>query len=226
MAQAIPAELAKSTAMKLILSQGWNWTGPNGGQVQVEECPFCHKKDYKMYIAVCDPEESTRDGLFMCHHGSCQKTGNLRTLQEQLGLRIAGVDSRKEWAGTKGEQEALPDVEMCCANLYSDSEAMDYLLNVRGFSQEIIERQKLGLVSQRFFREAGNVKALVIPYLVNGNVVFAKYRTLPPSPKDFTSSTGWDAPLYNGELLNEELRDVVFVEGETNTISLLNLLQT
>lgn len=222
MVQAIPAELSKSAAMKLILSQGWNWIGPNGGQVQVEECPFCHKKDYKMYIAVSDPEESTRDGLFMCHHGSCQKTGNLRTLQEALGLRIANVDSRKEWAGSKGEQEQLPNADMCHANLLADAEVMDYLLNVRGFSKEIIEQQKLGLVEQRFFREAGTVKALVIPYLVNGNVVFAKYRTVPPAPKDFTSSTGWDAPLYNGEVLNEDIRDVVFVEGETNTISLLN----
>jgi hypothetical protein len=222
MSQAIPVELAKSAAMKLVISQGWTWQGPNGGQINVETCPFCRKADFKFYIAVCDPEESTRDGLFMCHHGSCQKTGNLRTLQEQLGLRVVGVDSRKEWSGTKGEQEQLPDAEMCHANLLSDADAMDYLLHVRGFSREIIERQKLGLVPQRFFREAGNVKALVIPYLVNGNVVFAKYRTLPPSPKDFTSSTGWDAPLYNGEVLNEDIHNVVFVEGETNTISLLN----
>jgi KaiC/GvpD/RAD55 family RecA-like ATPase len=222
MNKAVPAELSKSAAMAFVISQGWNWEGPNGGQIQVETCPFCKKGESKFYIAVCDPEESTRDGLFFCHHGSCQKTGNLRTLQEGLGLRIAGVDSRKEWAGSKGEQETLPDVDMCHANLLSDSEAMDYLLHVRGFSREIIEKQKLGLVPQRFFREAGTVKALVIPYLVNGNVVFAKYRTLPPSPKDFTSSTGWDAPLYNGEVLNEDIHDVVFVEGETNTISLLN----
>jgi hypothetical protein len=209
--------------MAFVISQGWNWEGPNGGQIQIEVCPFCKKGEFKFYIAVCDPEESTRDGLYFCHHGSCQKTGNLRTLQEALGVRIAGVDSRKEWAGTKGEQEQLPNVDMCHAALLGDADAMDYLLNVRGFSQEIIERQKLGLVPQRFFREAGTVKALVIPYLVNGNVVFAKYRTLPPAPKDFTSSTGWDAPLYNGEVLNEaDIRDVVFVEGETNTISLLN----
>jgi hypothetical protein len=135
---------------------------------------------------------------------------------------VAGVDSRKEWAGTKGEQEQLPNAELCHAALLGDADAMDYLLHVRGFSREVIEKQKLGLVAQRFFREAGTVKALVIPYLVNGNVVFAKYRTLPPSPKDFTSSTGWDAPLYNGEVMNEPLNDLVFVEGETNTISLLN----
>lgn len=222
MSKAIPAELAKSAALQLIVSQGWDWEGPTGGQVAVEKCPFCHKGDHKFFVAVCDPEESTRDGLFFCHHGSCQQTGNLRTLQETLGLRVAGVDSRKEWAGTKGEQEQLPNADMCHATLLGDAEAMDYLLNVRGFSKEIVERQKLGLVPKRFFREAGDVKALVIPYLVNGNVVFAKYRTLPPSPKDFTSSTGWDAPLYNGEVLTSGIHDVVFVEGETNTISLMN----
>jgi KaiC/GvpD/RAD55 family RecA-like ATPase len=222
MSKAIPVELSKSAAMAFIISQGWNWEGPTGGQIAVEICPYCKKDGFKFFIAACDPEESTRDGLFFCHHGSCQKSGNLRDIQEVLGLRIPGVDSRKEWAGTKGEQEQLPNADMCHANLLSDAEAMDYLLHTRGFSKEIIEKQKLGIVAQRFFREAGTVKALVIPYLVNGNVVFAKYRTLPPSPKDFTCSTGWDAPLYNGEILNEPLNDVVFVEGETNTISLLN----
>ena len=188
----------------------------------VEKCPFCMKGDFKFYVAVSDPEESTRDGLFFCHHGSCQKTGNLRALQEVTGRRVVGVDSRKEWSGESGDQEALPDADVCHATLLGDADAMDYLLNVRGFTPEIIAQQKLGLIPKRFFREAGTVKALVIPYLVNGNVVFAKYRTLPPSPKDFTSTTGWDAPLYNGEILNEPLTDIVFVEGETNTISLMN----
>jgi KaiC/GvpD/RAD55 family RecA-like ATPase len=222
MSKAIPVELSKSAAMAFVISQGWNWQGPTGGQIQIEVCPICKKGDFKFYIATCDPSESTRDGLWFCHHGSCQATGNLRDIKVALGLRIEGVDSRKEWAGTKGEQEQLPDADMCHATLLGDAEAMDYLLNVRGFSKEIIEKQKLGLVAQRFFHQAGTVKGLVIPYLVNGNVVYAKYRTLPPSPKDFTSSTGWDAPLYNGEILNEPLNDVVFVEGETNTISLLD----
>jgi len=224
MSKAIPLELSKSAAMAFIISQGWNHGDLTGGQIPVEICPFCKKGEFKFYVACCDPEESTRDGLFFCHHGSCQKTGNLRTLQEHLGVRIAGVDSRREWAGhgSKDEPEKLPDADMCHGNLLSDADAMDYLLNVRGFSKEIIEKQKLGLVAQRFFREAGNVKALVTPYLVNGNVVYAKFRTLPPSPKDFTSTTGWDAPLYNGEVLNEDIHDVVFVEGEFNTITLLS----
>jgi KaiC/GvpD/RAD55 family RecA-like ATPase len=225
MTQPLPFEYSKSPAFKLVISQGWNWDGPNGGQLELDVCPFC-KKSKKFYIGVATNSEveagNSRDGLYCCFHGSCGKTGNLRNLQEALGLRIPGVDSRKEWANTKGDQEELPDVDSCHAMLLSDPEVMDYLINVRGFSKEIIEKQKLGLVPERFFREAGTVKALVIPYLVNGNIVYAKFRTVPPSPKDFTSSLGWDAPLYNGEILTDKLRDVVFVEGETNTISLMN----
>ena len=105
MSKAIPAGLEKSAAMALIISQGWSWQGPTGGQIQVEECPFCHHKEFKFYVAVSNPEESTRDGLYFCHAGACQTTGNLRTLQEHLGIRVAGVDSRKEWAGA-GKSDA------------------------------------------------------------------------------------------------------------------------
>lgn len=92
MTQAMPVGLERSPAMKLIITQGWNFNPPSGGQVAVENCVFCGKGDFKLYIAVSDPEEGTRDGLYFCH--KCQATGNLRSLQEKLGLRIAGVDSR------------------------------------------------------------------------------------------------------------------------------------
>jgi len=132
------------------------------------------------------------------------------------------VDSRKEWAGSGENPDTLPDVEACHAALLGEAEAMDYLLNVRGFSKEIIEKQKLGFKEKVWFREAGESKALVIPYLVGGNVVFAKFRTLPPKPKDFVTPSGWEAPLYNGEILQDGIQEVIFVEGETNTISLMN----
>ncbi len=223
MAQAIPEKLRTSQALKFIVEQGWNWQGDgSSGQIQVETCPYCHKGDFKFYVAVCDPKESTRDGLHFCHHGSCAKTGNLRTLQEHLGIRVAGVDSRREWAGQGDKPDTLPDVEMCHATLLGDADAMDYLLNVRGFTQEIIDRQKLGLKEKVWFREAGESKALVIPYLVGGNVVYAKFRTLPPKPKDFVSPSGWEAPLYNGEILVEGLNEVVFVEGEADALSMMS----
>src|SRR5580658_7340263 len=224
MSQAIPENLRASQALKFVTEQGWNWQGDgSSGQIQIENCPFCKKGNFKFCMAVSDPKLSTRDGLYNCFHGTCAKTGNLRTLQEHLGVRIAGVDSRREWAGTgEAKPDALPDVEACHAALIGDAEAMDYLLNVRGFTKEIIDRQKLGLKEKVWFREAGESKALVIPYLVGGNIVFAKYRTLPPKPKDFVTPSGWEAPLYNGEILVEGINEVLFVEGEADALSCLS----
>ena len=57
---------------------------------------------------------------------------------------------------------------------------------------------------------------------MNGNIVYAKYRTIPPDPKDFSSPSGWEAPLYNGEILQEGIKEIIFVEGEANTVGMLS----
>ena len=225
MTQPLPVGYNKSPAMRLVISQGWNFNPPSGGQIAVEKCAFCGKGDFKFYIAVSTDEEldagNTRDSLYFCH--KCQATGNLRSLQEKLGLRIAGVDSRSEWAGKKEKQDALPDVEMCHAALLSDADAMDYLLNVRGFTKEVIERKKLGLKDKVYFHKAGETKALVIPYLsVEGNITFAKLRTLPPAEKDFTCPSGYEAGLYNSPALSDDCKEIIFVEGEADCLALLS----
>jgi len=225
MTQALPLGYNKSPAMRLVISQGWNFNPPSGGQIAVERCPFCSKLDFKFYIAVSTDEEleagNTRDSLYFCH--KCQATGNLRSLQEKLGLRIAGVDSRSEWAGKKEKMDELPDVEMCHAALLSDADVLDYLTNVRGFTREIIDRQKLGLKEKVYFHKAGETKALVIPYLsVEGNITFAKYRTIPPAEKDFTCPHGYEAGLYNSPALHEECKEIIFVEGEADCLALLS----
>jgi replicative DNA helicase len=222
MSQAIPEELRNSAGMQYVVSKGWDWEGPSSGQVKIKECPICHKGDYKFFMSVCDPKDGTRDGLYMCFHGSCGATGNLIKLKEALGDRIQGVQSRSEWAGKKETPDELPNVELCHATLLSDADAMDYLVNVRGFTEEVIRSQKLGLKEKQWFKSAGDRRALVYPYLVNGNIVYAKYRTLPPDLKDFSSPSGWEAPLYNGEILQEGIKEVIFVEGEANTVSMLS----
>lgn len=216
-------ELVNSQTMQFLERQGWNYEGPDGGQVKVETCPFCKKGEFKFYISVMAPEEGNRDGLYLCYHGKCAETGNLRKLKEHVGERIPGVESRSEWAG-KGDkkQDALPDVELCHAALLGDAEVLDYLVSVRGFTLDVIKKQKLGVKEGIWFREAGTTKALVIPYLVNGNAVYVKYRTLPPAPKDFVTPSGWESPLYNGEILQEGLHEVVFVEGEADALSCLS----
>lgn len=222
--QAIPENLRTSKALQYVVSKGWNFQGDgSGGQVQIEECPFCKHGSYKFYLAVANPAESSRDGLFFCHAGNCQKTGNLRTLMESQGDRIPGVDSRKEWAGNgTSKPDSLPDVETCHRELLGDAEAMSYLLNERGFTKKVIEQQKLGLKAKVWFRETGESTALVIPYLVDGNIVYAKYRTLPPKPKDFISPAGWEAGLYNSDVLNEACKELIMVEGEADCLSLLS----
>ena len=220
----IPESMKNSRGLQLVISQGWNWKEATGGQIQVEKCPFCSKGDFKFYMACCDPKESSRDSLFFCHHGSCSKTGNYHTLSEHLGLRIPGVESRAEWAG-KGDSkpDSLPDVNACHAALLSDAEAMDYLLNVRKFTKEIIDRQKLGLKEKIWFRKSGETRALVIPYLsVEGNVTYAKYRTLPPADKDFITPSGWDAQLFNGQVLQDGCKEVLFLEGECDVLSCMS----
>jgi replicative DNA helicase len=224
MTNIIPESMRNSRGLKLVISQGWNWRESTGEQIQVENCPFCGKGDFKFYMACCDPKESSRDSLYFCHHGSCSKTGNYRTLSEHLGIRIAGVESRSEWAG-KGDSkpDSLPDVDACHAALLSDAEAMDYLLSVRKFTKEIIDRQKLGLKEKVWFRKSGETKALVIPYLsTEGNVTYAKYRTLPPAEKDFITPSGWDAQLFNGQVLQEGCKEVIFLEGECDVLSCMS----
>jgi len=223
MTQAMPASLEKSSALRYVIGKGWSWSGPNGGNIQIEKCPLCGGGGSKFYMKVADPAESTGDGLFQCFHGSCGKTGNLRSLQELLGDRVPGVESRAAWAGTTGKQDALPNVDECAAALLGNAEVMDYLLNVRGFSREIIEKQRLGLKEKVYFRKAGETRALVLPYLsAEGNVTFAKYRSTPPDEKDFTCPHGHEAGLYNASALNDECKEIIMVEGECDCISLLD----
>jgi replicative DNA helicase/5S rRNA maturation endonuclease (ribonuclease M5) len=224
----VPAGFEGSAAMQFIISRGWNWKTATPPNIELENCPYCSKGWGHFYMEVhgIDSEHSNRDGLYQCF--KCGKTGRLVNLKEFLGVSIPGVESKKDWAGDHIKREKLPDIDESHSALLSDTAAMDYLVNVRGFSTDIIKKCKLGIVPERYFREAGNVKALVYPYLVNNNMVFVHYRTLPDPknlgkiPKAFSSPMGWDAPLYNGEILREGLKEVIFVEGEANCIASLD----
>jgi hypothetical protein len=226
----IPAEYQNSGAFQFIQSRGWNWKTSTAPNIELETCPYCEKGNYgHFYMEIHGPadEQVKRDGLHQCHR--CGKGGSLYSLKEHLGVIVSGVQSRKDWAGGEKEIEPLPDADTCHRALLEDEAAMDYMVNGRGFSREIIERQKIGLVPKRFFRETGEVRAIVYPYLVNGNCVFVHYRSLPTMPlaenkipKAFNSPKGWDAPLYNGEILRDGLKEVFFVEGEANCIAAMD----
>jgi hypothetical protein len=217
MSTPLPESLLQSQGAQYAVSKGWGWTDNGDGQIKIDKCPICGKDNGHFYMAT----SGNKDGLWFCHF--CGKTGNLKTLKEELGDAIRGVDSRSDWAG-KGEKkiDALPDINACHIALLNNADALDYLINVRGFTSEIIKQQKLGLKEKVYFKKTGEVTALVIPYLVQGNIVFAKYRTLPPADKDFITPHGWESPLYNGEILREGCQEIIFVEGEADAIAMMS----
>jgi twinkle protein len=218
-----------SAALQFVQSQGWTYHEEGPNDIRLNKCPYCKSESrspLKIEIHGAGDEQKSRDGLHICH--SCGRSGRLADLKQHLGITIPTVFSQKDFLSGEKKIEELPDVEECHQALLADEDAMDYLMNGRGFSREIIERTKLGIVAERFFREAGKVKALIYPYLVNGQCVFAHYRTLPNMahpgkvPKAFNSPRGWEPPLYNGEVLRPGIKEVFFVEGEANTIAAMD----
>lgn len=216
-----------SAALQLVQSQGWKWKVTNSKQIVLDVCPHCQKQDH-CYLEIhgAGDEQANRDGLYLCQR--CGKSGNLYSLKQHLGLAISGVTSQKDWANSEKKIDSLPDTEACHAALLADEDALDYLCNVRRFSLEIVKRQKLGLTKHYFQKTGKDTRALVYPYLVNGNTVWCHFRTLPDPndlkkvPKDFASPTGWESTLYNGEVLKEGIKDIVLVEGEANCIAAMD----
>jgi len=162
----IPDSFQGSPALQFIQSKGWDWKVSNVPNVELETCPYCGKSGYgHFYIeihGVPDPERK-RDGLHTCH--KCGKGGSLFSLKQHLGIETPG---NMVSATYSPKIEPLPDVEACHQALMEDAHALDYLMNFRGFSREIIVKQRLGL-TKHYFRETGEVRALVYPYLVGNN---------------------------------------------------------
>jgi hypothetical protein len=115
------------------------------------------------------------------------------------------------------EKEPIPNIEACHKALLEDDDAVAYLTDVRNYRMSVVEKQKLGVCMRSFkLKNIGwkEVKTLVIPHLNHGQVVWVKYRTLPPSPKEFDSPRHWDATLYNEEVIVPDMEELVLVEGE------------
>jgi len=179
-----------------------------------------------MEIRGAQDEQKQRDGLALCQR--CGKSANLYGIKQFLGLIIPGVSSQKEWGNSEKKVDPLPDLDACHSALLADDDAMDYLCNVRGFSIAIVKQQKLGLTKHYFKSTGKDTRALVYPYLMNGNQIWCHFRTLPDPkdlkkvPKDFASPAGWSSTLYNIEALKPGIKDIVLVEGEANCIAAMD----
>lgn len=201
-----------SKALEYVTGKAWKFKD-NGEEIILEYCPFKRCDNFHFYL-------NKITGLWLCH--KCSEAGNLNKLMGSQGDRpVAGVTSVRE--GQSKDREEIPNVHVCHAALMADEEAIDYLVCDRGFKMEVIERQKLGLC-MRAFKDTGwkEVKTLCIPHLYQGNVVWMKFRTIPPAPKAYDSPRHWDATLYNEEVIVKDMDELILVEGEADTISLLS----
>ena len=89
--------------------------------------------------------------------------------------------------------------ETIMINCNPETVSTDYDTSDRLYFEPLTAEDVLAILAKE--NEAGKVKALVYPYLVNGNCVFVHYRTLPDMahpgkvPKAFNSPRGWKPPL-------------------------------
>lgn len=104
------------------------------------------------------------------------------------------------------------------ANLNSDAgaSALEYLLNVRKFSKEMIDQYDLGTMTSK------GVEYIVIPFHdPTGTVVNMKFRSINTEKKQYRSCTGCPQVLYSAHLTNKGNGDhIIIVEGEMDVIAM------
>jgi hypothetical protein len=208
--------LDNSAILRYVQQKAWPFRATEDHLI-IETCPICNKDNWHFYIRFAPKE---KEGLWDCK--VCGETGNLYQLREYLGDRMENAMSIKDVANASRPPAALPDVEAAHRRLMTEAEnietenpALDYLLG-RGFTIEVIERYKLGLI------EEYGKRWLVIPYFNKNNLVYAKFRTLPPDDKEFRGLSGRECPLFNGDVLEKGMEELLFVEGEADTLACLS----
>lgn len=195
-----------SRAEAYLLQKAWEFKH-SGDQLVVQECPFCNNPNHKFYI-------NKTTGLWDCK--VCGESGNLYKLMAELGDRTEGIMSTREAANATVRPGKLPDVETAHERLLDSEDALEYLVGIRGFTMEVITQQKLGL------QEINGSPYIVIPYFSKGNLLYAKFRSIPPAKKSFLGVANREVPLYNQDAIHKGMEELICVEGEPDTLACLS----
>lgn len=107
-------------------------------------------------------------------------------------------------------------IEQYSRDLRSSKVGMDYLLKQRGMTEETISRFSLGIVG------TPGQEAITIPHFKGGEVVNIKHRRLNVSDSDtkYYRIAGCETALFNEDILDDDLEDVMVVEGEFDAMIL------
>lgn len=208
-------ETITSKGLGYVEQKAWRYKESGTDHVAVEECPLCGNTNSKFYMNVSG---DASDGLWDCK--VCGEKGSLYQLRVKLGDRSDDIVSLADATRATKQASVLPDIAALNYNLLHSeafADVLDYLVAERGFKMEVIESMQLG-AEQEFGK-----KWLVIPYInKQGNVTFVKYRSVPPAAKEFRSSSGREAGLYNDTIIETGMEELVFVEGEADCLACLS----
>lgn len=204
--------MSEQTVEQYLVSKGLEYRY-SGDQLQLT-CPACGSPD-KFYI---DSERF----LFQCKSGSCSWSGNEYKFKAHFGDSTA----RRSQTTTTQQQprQALPDMEAAHSALLADDDVLNYLNDERGISLEVVQKMKLGVGNKWFDEEQGEVKCLMYPYYLGKNLVFVKYRNLTPGhthDQRFRSTGNLENPLYNQNVVKNQMESLICVEGEMDCLSLI-----
>lgn len=206
-----------SELVDYLQSKGWRHR-EKGGQVWLlEPCPFCGGKG-KLYF-------HGERGTWRCN--KCDERGNILTMKRRLGDLQEVAKPVGYYFGVKDRPPAQLAVSRppgdlvprCHQRLLQDEDALDYVMEARGFSLETVAQFQLGLAQK------GGKRYLTIPHVQGGVVVNLKYRSLPPAQKFFCRWPGGPSVLFNSDAIEDlaslppRERVVVLCEGETDAMA-------
>jgi hypothetical protein len=199
--------------------QGWPFK--RAGEELIASCPFCEEPDRR-------PEHfymQSRTGVWNCK--KCGESGNLYQLRKRLNLTsgncsIQGIRSLGDAISGNRQAKRIPasQIDSMHAALLQDPESLDYCLQTRFWSLDVLKKLKIGL------RQDGRGKWFSYPYWRKGVVVGLKYRILPAYADGcrnrFEREPGCESILFNIDALNSP-DEIILCSGESDAIALLSL---
>lgn len=162
-------------------------------------CPICskHRK----------PENRNQKCLsinFDYKNAECNHKGEIFILRDDsFKKETIRHEKKKEYARPKSEpDQRIPE------------DLLSFLFD-RGFTIDVIQRNKLGHDKKKF-KKAGKVMPCVsFPYYKDGELVGIKYRL--PNPKDWTAESNTEPVLYGYDDIKDD--ELYWVEGELDKLA-------
>jgi twinkle protein len=181
-------------------SKGWEFKY-RSGEFCLAQCPLTGCGPGHFYI-------NQSKEIFYCH--KCGERGHLLSLKKRLG-DLPPVSHISHYAKSSQSSKIidLSIIEKYHQKLSGNPEAMAYLMDERGFTQETIKKFKLG------FHDG----SITIPSLKDGVCLNIKYRPINPQNAKYHREEGCPSILFNLDNAGKCQGAVIVVEGEFDTIA-------